>query len=195
MWARGMILGHIETDWEQLATPYLVWLWRISFWMPSTIWLFWFKPFLFGTKSHKLGNFALCLARHFSITIQSISKRFTVLDTAILVFHFLLCNLLDTLAPWPRKWGWSGPNVIYALLKWPIWLFSMILKVAIQKFPQTTSSPEMTPSATSGRQHIAQTYSFWVMYGSRFMKFNRFQKSLLFRKKWFEYKPTSFSVL
>ena len=37
---------------------------------------------------------------------------------------FLLRNTLDIFAPWPRKWGSSGPLVVYLLHKWLISIFS-----------------------------------------------------------------------
>ena len=35
--------------------------------------------------------------------IQPVLKNFTVSETAIQAVHFLVCNILDTFAPWPRK--------------------------------------------------------------------------------------------
>ena len=54
---------------------------------------------------------------------DSDKKRFTVLETVIQALHFLSCNLVDIFARWPRKWGSSGPTVVYALHKWLILIF------------------------------------------------------------------------
>ena len=40
--------------------------------------------------------------------VQPILNNFTVLETVIRGLHFVLCNLLDIFAPWPRKWSSSG---------------------------------------------------------------------------------------
>ena len=49
--------------------------------------------------------------------VQPILNYFTVLETVIQWLQFLFCNLLDIFAAWPRKWGSSGPTVVYALHK------------------------------------------------------------------------------
>ena len=68
--------------------------------------------FSVGSKSHKRVNFLSYPGRNFSVMVQPIRKRFTVLETVIQGLHFLLCNLLDVFAPWARKWGSSGPTVV-----------------------------------------------------------------------------------
>ena len=48
------------------------------------------------SKSYKR-NFGLCSGHDFSITVQPILKKFTVLDNVIQGLHLLFCNLLDIL--------------------------------------------------------------------------------------------------
>ena len=80
-------------------------------------------------------NCGSCSGRDFSITFQPILKWFTGLETAIQVLHFLLCNLIDIFAPWPRKWGSSGPSVVYALRQnSSFWFYRKLQKVAASKF-------------------------------------------------------------
>ena len=50
-------------------------------------------------RSHKRVSFGSYSGRDFSITVQRILKRFTVLETVIQGVHFLFCNLLDIFAP------------------------------------------------------------------------------------------------
>ena len=45
-----------------------------------------------GSKSRKHVHFGLCSGRHFSVTVQPISKKVTVLERVIQVRHFLLCR-------------------------------------------------------------------------------------------------------
>ena len=44
-------------------------------------------------------NFGACSGSDFSITVQPILKKFTVLETVIQGLHLLLCNLLDIFTP------------------------------------------------------------------------------------------------
>jgi len=90
---------------------------------PYRIWRHYLLPV--GSKSHKrVVNFWWHSDRDFSIMVQPIPKWFTVLETVIQGVYFLLCNLLDIFAPWPRKWGSSGPTVVYALHRWLILILS-----------------------------------------------------------------------
>ena len=57
----------------------------------------------FRSQANRMNVFIL--GRDFSIMVQPILKKFTVLEIVIQVVHFLLCNLLDISATWPRKWG------------------------------------------------------------------------------------------
>ena len=56
-----------------------------------------------GSKSHKLDYFGSCSRLDLLITVQPISKRFTVLEQVIQVLHLLLCNPLDSFASCPRN--------------------------------------------------------------------------------------------
>ena len=42
-------------------------------------------------------------------------KRFTVLETVVQVLHFQFDKPLDIFDSWSRKWGSSGPAIVYAL--------------------------------------------------------------------------------
>ena len=77
-----------------------------------------------GSKSHKPVKCGSCSRRDFSITVQPILKRFSVLKL-IQAHPFFFCNLLDIFAPWLRKWVSSGPTVVYALRWWLIAIFSL----------------------------------------------------------------------
>ena len=77
-----------------------------------------------GSESYKRVNFGSRSGRDFSITVQPILKRFTILEIVIQGLHFSLCNLLDVFAPWPRKWGSIGPAVVYAFHMWLILICS-----------------------------------------------------------------------
>ena len=120
--------------------------------------------------------------RDFSITVQSISKRFTVLERMIQMLHFLFCNPLDIFCSSTTKTDWIGATVIYALHKWLIrfyrklpklklWLHVQFLhaKIAYKNctcnhslrtpyadvFPEGIAlSLEMTSSSISGRKQI-----------------------------------------
>jgi len=45
------------------------------------------------------------------IVLEILKKKCTVLESVIQGVHFLLCNVLDIFAPWPRKRGSSRPTV------------------------------------------------------------------------------------
>ena len=74
-----------------------------------------------GRKSHKRVHFVPCSGRDCSITVQSISKRLTVLERVIqgFIFHCVM-SCIRHFAPWPRTWRSRGLTVIYALHKWLI---------------------------------------------------------------------------
>ena len=85
-----------------------------------------------GSKSYKRVHFGSCSGRDFSLTVQPILKRFTVLESVIQALYFFLCKLLDIFATWPRKWGSDGPTVVYPypLHKWLILICSEIAKAS-----------------------------------------------------------------
>ena len=51
------------------------------------------------SNSHKRGRFGSCSDHDFSITIQPILKKLTVLESLIQGLHFLLCNWTFLLRP------------------------------------------------------------------------------------------------
>ena len=91
-------------------------------------------------------NVVSCSGRHFSITVQPILTKSTVLETAIQVLHCFCFTLPDVFSPWLRKWGSNGPTVAYALCKWRILIFAESTHAG---------SSKMTSLDLSGRQQIA----------------------------------------
>ena len=55
----------------------------------------------FQSAANRINVFIL--GRNFSIRVQSISQRFTALESVIQVLRFILCNPLDIVASWPRN--------------------------------------------------------------------------------------------
>ena len=87
-----------------------------------------------GCKLHKRVHFWSSFGLDFSIMVQPILKKFAVLETVIQELHFFFCNLLYIFGPWPecsltRKWGSSGPTVVYALRSWLIAVFSLYISM------------------------------------------------------------------
>ena len=79
-----------------------------------------------GSKSHKHVYFRSCFGGDFSITVQMILKKFTVLEIVIQGLHFLLYNLLDSFAPWPQKMGAQVDlPTLFTLRSWLIAVFSL----------------------------------------------------------------------
>ena len=76
---------------------------------------------LVSSKTHKRARLRSCSGRHFTITVQSISKKvycFANGDSRGTSFSTCCVFHLTFFALWPRKWGSSGPTVIYALHRW-----------------------------------------------------------------------------
>ena len=76
------------------------------------------------SKSYNRVNFKSFSGREFSIMVQPILKRFTVLESIIQGLHFLLVQLVRHFCSLTRKWGSSGPTIIYALRNWLILICS-----------------------------------------------------------------------
>ena len=81
----------------------------------------------FRSASNRINvtSFWVILGRDFSMSVQSIAER--------LVYSFgkgdwraspLFCDAFEIFASWPRKWGSRGPNVVYALHRWLLQVFS-----------------------------------------------------------------------
>ena len=108
----------------------------------------------FGSKSHKRVHFRSCSV---AISRQRFNRfwKSLVLETVIPGLNFLLYNLLDNFAPWPRKWGSRGPIAVYAIRKWLILILWETIRLAASKFNKayrptvSTFTLEMTPPTSS----------------------------------------------
>ena len=125
-------------------------------------------------------------------------KMFTVLETVIHGLHFLLCNLLDIFAPWPRKWGSSGPCVVYTLPNvmhfangW-FWFSRKLLTIVASKL-KNALPPSLYIFAGKDATNYFRSQAnriiviifrrVWVAISRQW--FNRFPKNLQFLKLWF----------